>query len=91
MADHLQGLKGNHDLVVFNEIAGEQQQFCGSHRLYLRYKFATGGAGLSWSFAPIADQIAWRGQGAGQIGMGTTNEYFGEVALTGERVRVAAQ
>jgi hypothetical protein len=28
----LQGLKRNHDLVVLNKIAGEQQQLCVFHR-----------------------------------------------------------
>src|ERR1035441_3642543 len=49
VTNHLQGLKWNHDLVVFNEIAGKQQKFCGFHRLSLRFKCATGKHALSSS------------------------------------------
>ena len=31
VADHLQSLKGNHDFVVLNKIAGEQQELCRFH------------------------------------------------------------
>ena len=37
VADHLQGLERNHDLVVFNKIAGEQQQLCRFHRIHLQW------------------------------------------------------
>jgi hypothetical protein len=28
VADHLKGLKGNHDLIVFNEVSYEHEKFC---------------------------------------------------------------
>jgi hypothetical protein len=28
VADHLKGLKGNHDLIVFNEVSDEHEKFC---------------------------------------------------------------
>jgi hypothetical protein len=41
MTNHLQGLKWNHDFVVFNEIACEQQQSCGFHLRSSVCEFAT--------------------------------------------------
>ena len=38
MAHHLQGLERNHDFVVLNKIAGEQQQLCRFHRIHLQWK-----------------------------------------------------
>jgi len=33
VANHLQGLERHHDLVVLDEIAGEQEKFCGFHEV----------------------------------------------------------
>jgi hypothetical protein len=40
VAHHLQGLKRNHDLVILDEVAGQQQKLCGFHCASLRFKFA---------------------------------------------------
>jgi hypothetical protein len=39
VAHHLKRLEGNHDFVVLNKIAGEQQQLCGFHLKFLRGKY----------------------------------------------------
>jgi hypothetical protein len=38
---HLQGLKRNHNFVIFNKVAGKQQQFCGLHAHPSVCEFAT--------------------------------------------------
>jgi hypothetical protein len=40
VAHHLQRLEWNHDLVVFHEIAGKEQQLCGFHCFFLPSRFA---------------------------------------------------